>query len=616
MKFSITPLVGQTLYREKICPAMRRDKIKFLQAMTAIAFCMVLVRPVLPGNAFAASKPNIILIYTDDVGFGDISCHGAKGIRTPNIDTLAAQGIDFTNAHATASVSSPSRFSILTGQYAWRPPALSTTILDWNAKLTINVNQPTLGKILISAGYATAAIGKWHLGISSGTASSVINYNKELTPGPNEIGFDFSFIYPATNDRVPCIFIQNHWMHNADSTDTITTGVQGTEPTGVTNPELLIYPYSSGHNGTIVFELGTLGISRIGFMNGGQKARFKDETMVDTLLAQTVSFIEQHTGGPFFVYFAPPNIHVPRYPHARFRGTSACGYRGESMHELDWSVGQIVATLKRLNLYDSTIIIFSSDNGPVLDDGYADSAVQKASAVGHNPAGIYRGGKYSLYEGGTRLPFIVRWPGKIPAGSVSGVLVGQTDLLATFAAITGQIIPGGYIIDSKNMLPTLLSGGKDTVRTSFVEQQNGATNLAVISGDWKLIVTSGSADQLYNLRTDPSEATNVASSNAAKVTQLKALLDTIKNQPAVGVRSDVPIKGHSAAFCRKTGDRTVRMIKEMLPAFTSVSVCDCAGRTVYSSATPVITVRLEQAGVYFVKARSGSAILTQKIVIE
>lgn len=485
MKFSITPLAGQTLYREKIRPALQRDKIRFLQAMTAVAFCMVLVRPILPGDAFAASKPNIVLIYSDDVGYGDISCHGARGIRTPNIDTLAAQGIDFTNAHATASVSTPSRFSMLTGQYAWRPPALSTNILDWDAKLTINVNQPTIAKILKSAGYACGIFGKWHLGISSGTASSVINYNKELTPGPDEIGFDYSLIYPATNDRVPSIFIQNHWMYHADSLDPLTTYAAdpGTEPTGAANPELCIY-LSNGaqHNGTILFQLGTKGISRIGYMTGGFQSRFKDETMVDTLLSHTIAFIEQHQSEPFFVYFCSPNIHVPRYPHARFRGTSVCGYRGESMHELDWSVGQITATLKRLNCYDSTLIIFTSDNGPVLDDGYLDSAVVKATAAGHDINGIYRGGKYSLYEGGTRLPFIVRWPGKVPAGSVSGVLVGQTDLLATFADITGQTIPGGYIIDSKSMLPTLLSGGKDTVRTSFVEQQNGVTNFAIISG--------------------------------------------------------------------------------------------------------------------------------------
>ncbi len=256
--------------------------------------------------------------------------------------------------------------------------------------------------MLKRAGYATGVVGKWHLGLGQGK----IDWNGEITPGPREIGFDESFIIAGTGDRVPCVYVENQRVAGLDPRDPIEVNYQhkvGDEPTGRENPELLKMPLSHGHDFTIVN-----GISRIGWMQGGKSARWVDEDMADTLVSKATAFIERHQQEPFFLYFPTHDAHVPRVPHARFKGKSGCGVRGDAIQQLDWCVGQVMETLDRLRLTDKTLIIFTSDNGPVLDDGYADGAV--ADANGHIPAGPWRGGKYSTYEGGTRVPFLVRWP--------------------------------------------------------------------------------------------------------------------------------------------------------------------------------------------------------------
>ena len=362
-------------------------------ACLAALLSLVAILSVSP--AAADGPPNIILIYADDLGYGDVGCYGATRVRTPNIDRLAREGLRFTDAHAASSTCTPSRYALLTGEYAWRRKG--TSVLPGDAALIIEPRRETLPAMLKRAGLATGVVGKWHLGLGTGS----IDWNGAIKPGPLEIGFDESFIMAATGDRVPCVFIRDHHVVGLDPHDPIRVSYAkpiGDEPTGAANLELLKVKPSHGHDQTIVN-----GISRIGFMTGGKAARWVDEDMADGFTREAVAFIERHAAAPFFLEFATHDIHVPRVPHPRFAGTSGCGVRGDVIQELDWSVGQVLDTLDRLKLADRTLVLFTSDNGPVVDDGYADGAVRDLN--GHRPAGPLRGGKYSLFEGGTRVPF-------------------------------------------------------------------------------------------------------------------------------------------------------------------------------------------------------------------
>jgi len=483
--------------------------------------------------AHAASKPNIIILYADDLGYGDVGCNGATAVHTPNIDRLAKEGLRFTDGHAAAATCTPSRYAILTGEYAWRKPG--TNILPGDAALIIDPKRTTLPSMLKGAGYATCAIGKWHLGL--GTKDAPVDWNGAIQPGPREIGFDYSFILPATGDRVPCVYVENGRVLNLDPKDPITVSYKqkvGNEPTGKENPDLLKMQFSHGHDNTIVN-----GISRIGWMSGGKAAIWNDQEMSDTLAKKAIGFIEQHKDQPFFMYFATHDIHVPRVPHPRFAGKTPLGPRGDVIDEVDDAFGQVVAALDRLKIADNTIVIVSSDNGPVVDDGYKDDAVQKLD--GHKPAGPFRGGKYTSWEGGTREPFIVRWPGHIKPG-VSNALVCQVDFLASFAALTGQPLPEDAAPDSMNVLPALLGESK-TGRDILIEQGGP---LSVRQGLWKLIVAqkappkkpmavedhdrpvrdtgAGGGLQLFNLAEDIGEKKNLAEQQPDKVKELQDLL--------------------------------------------------------------------------------------------
>ena len=324
----------------------------------------------------AARRPNIVLIYADDVGYGDIGCYGATAVRTPNLDRIAGQGVRFTNAHATSATCTPSRFSLLTGEYAWRQQG--TGILPGDAPLIIPPGRLTLPGILRSAGYRTAVVGKWHLGLGAGK----IDWNGDITPGPNEIGFDYSFIIPATPDRVPCVLVENHRVVNLDPAAPISVSYQQPFPgelTGHDHPELLKMKLSHGHDGAIVN-----GVSRIGFMQGGGKALWVDENFADIFTRKATDFVDAHRSEPFFLYYAAHEIHVPRLPNPRFVGSTGMGPRGDSIAELDWCVGRILDALERNGLTRDTLVLFSSDNGPVLDDGYRDQAVER---VGNAQAG-------------------------------------------------------------------------------------------------------------------------------------------------------------------------------------------------------------------------------------
>ena len=479
--------------------------------------------------ARAQSRPNIVLIYADDLGYGDVSSYGATALKTPNIDRLASQGLRFTDAHAAAATCTPSRYSLLTGEYAWRKPG--TGVLPGNAALIIEPGRATLASMLRNAGYATGVVGKWHLGLGPPGGPE---WNGAIAPGPAEIGFDYSFIMPATGDRVPTVFVENGRVAGLVASDPISVSYGtpvGDWPTGKDHPELLKTHPSEGHDQTIVN-----GISRIGYMTGGRAALWKDEDMADVFTRHALAFIERQRTRPFFLYFAVHDPHVPRVPNPRFVGTTSLGPRGDAIVQADWCAGEILKALDRLNLSNNTLVILTSDNGPVVDDGYKDDAVTKLGT--HKPAGPYRGGKYSTFEGGTRVPFIVRWPQRVKP-AVSGALVSQVDFVATLAALVGQTLAADDAPDSLPMLPALL-GESHTGRLELVEQAGG---LALRQGTWKYIepnnrakrneatnteLGNDSVPQLYDLAADPGETRNIAAEQSARVAAMAAELQKLR----------------------------------------------------------------------------------------
>ena len=488
------------------------------------------------GKDKTPTRPNVIFIYADDLGFGDLECYGAKNVETPNVNRLAANGIRFTNGYATAATSTPSRYSMLTGEYAWRKPG--TDVAAGNAGMIIRPEQFTIADVFKSAGYATAAFGKWHLGLGDKTAEQ--DWNAPLATGPNDLGFDYSYIMAATADRVPCVFIENGLVANYDPSAPIEVSYQRNfpgEPTGRANPELLynLKP-SHGHDMSIVN-----GISRIGYMKGGGKALWKDENIADSITAHAVNFINQHKKEPFFMYFATNDVHVPRFPHERFRGKNKMGLRGDAIVQFDWTVGQIMAALEKAGLSKNTLIILSSDNGPVVDDGYADRAEELLN--GHSPTGNLRGGKYSAFEGGTRVPLIVHWPAQIKGAQESNTLVSQIDWLASMAELVGARIPKGAAPDSYNYLDNLL-GRANEDRPWIIEQASNHT-LSVRTRNWKYIegsdggkmitwgpkIETGYAPvpQLYNM-SDETEQVDVAAKNPQKVFELERILRKVRTQ--------------------------------------------------------------------------------------
>jgi arylsulfatase A-like enzyme len=480
-----------------------------------------------------SSKPNVILIYADDIGYGDLSCFGSKATHTPNIDKLAANGLKFTNAHCAASTCTPSRYAMMMGEYAWRKKG--TGILPGDAAMIIPVGKNNLPTVFKKAGYNTAVVGKWHLGLGNEGGP---NWNSEIKPGPNEVGFDYSFIFPATADRVPTIFVENKKVIGWEATDSIKVSYDqkiGTEPTGKENPELLKMKAltNQGHEETIIN-----GIGRIGYMTGGKKARWNDEELTYTFTDKAKAFINKNTKNPFFLFFSLNDIHAPRMPATAFRGSSPLGYRGDMINQLDWSVGEITKELQRLGLDKNTMIIFTSDNGPALLDGYEDDAETLATKENHKPAGPLRGGKYSIFEAGTRVPMIINWPQKIKPG-ISDAMISQIDFIKSFASYFKTPLNIDDAIDSEDHINCLLGKSK-TARTTLVEQ--GGT-LAIVWNDWKYIVPSNgnailkpmniesgynTSPQLYNLKDDIGEQNNLAAKHPDIVQNLTDMLEKIK----------------------------------------------------------------------------------------
>ncbi len=509
--------------RSAINPSTRRglaNRRDFLQCACAVVSQALMAS----GGAASRVMPNIVIILADDIGYGDFGCYGATRVQTPNTDRLAREGIRFTDAHAPASVCTPSRYSLMTGQYAWRNPA-GDHILSGEDPLAIDTTATTLPSLLRRAGYATGLVGKWHLGLDNGH----IQWNGDIQPGPLEVGFDYAFYYPATNDRVPCVYVENHRVVGLNPSDPLQVsyrGKIGDEPTGREHPELLkLQPLGNGHDGTIVD-----GISRIGFMSGGKAAWWTDEEIADTLTRKALAFIDQHQGHPFFLYFATRNIHQPRWPNPRFKDTSGCGTRCDSIQEFDASVGKVLERLDRLNLAGNTFLIVSSDNGGIMDDGYQSFDLRDAN--GHRCNGVLRGYKGSLWEGGNREPFIARWPGKIRPGSQSDELLCLVDVLATCAALTGQALPEDAAPDSFNLLPALLGKPhREPLRDHLVMQANSSRRLAIRKGPWKLIPAAEGrqgAPELYNLKDDLSETKDLSAQRPDLVKELSDLLTQLR----------------------------------------------------------------------------------------
>jgi arylsulfatase A-like enzyme len=480
----------------------------------------------------AAEKPNVIVIMADDLGYGDVSCYGATSLQTPNIDRLAAEGVRFTSGYCSASTCTPTRYSFLTGTYAFR--SKGTGIAPPNSPAIVKPGIETLPSLLKKAGYQTAVIGKWHLGLGG---ESGPDWNGDLKPGPREIGFDYNFLLPTTNDRVPQVYVENHRVLNLDPSDPLWVGRKkpsDDHPTGLTHRSTLKMDWSHGHNSTI-----HNGISRIGFYTGGHSARFRDEDLADEWVNRSVKWIEKHQKEPFFLFFSSHDLHVPRIPHERFQGETSLGFRGDAIVQLDWCVGELMNALDRLKLADNTLVVFCSDNGPVLDDGYKDAAIEKNEQ--HRAAGIYTGGKYSVYEGGTRTPFITRWTGKIKPG-ISDELVCTIDFAASLAAYTGVDLKDDACLDSVDVMDAFLGKTGAEGRDHLVQQDNGQRgNYGFRVGSWKLQRHDGKSArnvvvekllantrvpqyQLFDLVNDPEEKHDVLASNPAIGDRLKARL--------------------------------------------------------------------------------------------
>jgi arylsulfatase A len=447
-------------------------------------------------SAPVAGLPNIIVILADDLGYGSLGCYGAKTelIRTPNIDRLAREGMRFTDAYATGSVCSPTRYAIVTGRYCWRSSLNSGEVVNTFDPLVIEAERPTLASLLKSRGYATAMIGKWHLGYGS---TKPVDYTKDLIPGPLELGFDYQFAVPQNHNDVTRAFVEDHKIF------------------GLRSDKLTPSP-------------GNIGLD----------APQRDDPKTEGVLAdRAATWIEKQTSAkPFFLHFAPIAVHEKITPSAESAGSSTAGPYGDFIHDLDRSVGRILDTLDRLKLAENTLVFFTSDNGGVL--GKPKSTEQQAAAAGLKINGILRGGKHDVWEGGFRVPLIARWPRHIQAGSLSEQLVGSTDYLATVAALVKSPLPppspSAAGPDSYNFLPVLLGTAKTSVRPQLLLQSSKGV-YAIRQGSWKFIANASDNphktpnehghSQLFNLKNDPGEQRDVSAEHPELVEEFSANLD-------------------------------------------------------------------------------------------
>ncbi len=483
------------------------------------------------------NKPNVIIIYADDLGYGDVSCYGAEDIQTPNVDKLLDHGTKFYNGYTTSSVCTPARYSLLTGNYPFRNKG--TKILPGDADSLISRDTNTLPKVMQQGGYRTAVIGKWHLGLGEGK----LDWNKEINLTPNDLGFDYSFIFPATNDRVPCVYLKNRNILNLDPNDPIEVIYNKQQSpfddidTYDKNPEKLRRLSTHGHNHSIVN-----GVGRVGYMRGGNAALWKDEDLAERFSNEAKEFMDESGDQPFFIFYALHQPHVPRLPNEKFAGKSKLGPRGDVILELDWCVGQIQEHLKKIGKLDDTIIIFSSDNGPVLDDGYVDGA-REMNGV-HSAAGGLRGNKYTKFEGGARVPFIISWHNHIKKGSTDAIL-SQVDFMASFADMLGVPLADCDALDSQNFIDLIL--GKSNVGRTEAMFESVHKCQTLSTQKWAYLQPIGDGPafthgskvetgittevQLFNLQYDRSQSKNVAANYPEVVAELDKRLNEILSAP-------------------------------------------------------------------------------------
>ena len=418
----------------------------------------------------AEQPPNVVLIFADDLGYGDLGCYGATKVQTPNIDRLAAEGRRFTDAHSVSAVCTPSRYALLTGQYpvranegrgVWGPAPITSPLI-------VDTEKTTIADVFKNRGYDTAVIGKWHLGFKNGKN----DWQLPLRPGPQNLGFDYYFGMPVVNSAPPYVYVENDRVVGADPDDP------------------LVYLGRNAKNATPITPIPPEAANRSRNAFGGAKAAhkmFNDYQVGTTFAKKSVEWIKQRKDKPFFLYLATTNIHHPFTPAKRFQGTSKCGLYGDFIHELDWIVGEILTCLEDNGLSDNTLVIFTSDNGGMFNFGG-----QAAFKAGHRQNGDLLGFKFGVWEGGHRVPMIVRWPGKVNAGTTSKQLIGNVDMLATFAELTRQKLEKDQQGDSVNMLPAFIGEPEEQIRDHLILAPHKGTHLSIRKGKWMYIPARGS----------------------------------------------------------------------------------------------------------------------------
>ena len=465
----------------------------------------------------AAPKPNIVFILADDMGVGDVMALSKRcRIETPNLDRLASQGMTFTDAHTSSSVCTPTRYAILTGRYNWRSRLKNGVCWGWSRRL-IEDGRMTVGAFLQQHGYSTAAIGKWHLGMSwplknGGFADDGdtfrkdfkdaynVDYFQPVQHGPTSVGFDRFFGISASLDMPPYVYIQD--------------------------------------DRPLVTKIVTKAFHR----DGPADVDFEDVDVLPRITNETVKFIRSSAeaakdGKPFFVYFPLNAPHTPISPTKEFAGKSGLNKYGDFVMQVDWTVGQVMEALDSAGVADNTLLIFTTDNGCSPQANFPELA-----AKDHFPSDVYRGHKADIYEGGHRVPFIARWPGRVKPGTSSSQTIGQFDLFATTADILGQKVPDGAAEDSVSFLSALLGEDTQPLREAIVHHSiNGS--FAIRQGQWKLALCPGSGGwseprpgrsdfrgqpevQLFDLSIDIDETDNVAGRHPEIVERLSALLQS------------------------------------------------------------------------------------------
>lgn len=479
----------------------------------------------------AVPKPrNILFILADDVGWGDMSCYGTTPNLTPFIDSYVKQGVMFTDAHAPAATCTPTRYAIFSGGYAWRKPG--TGVAQGDAALLIDPTLETLPKLMQRSGMVTGAVGKWHLGMGPGPGKT--DWNKPISPSANDLGFDYTFLMAATADRTPCVYVENGLVVGLDPNDPIYVNYHHNYPgelDGVRDRATLKMDWDYGHNQAVVNRIG-----RIGYMKGGEKARWVDEDMADIFVEKACAFMEANREKPFFLYLGTNDIHVPRVPHPRFVGSTPFGPRGDATRQFDDSVRRVIEKLRALGLERDTLVVISSDNGPMVNDGYKDDAVEKLG--NHRPAAHWRGTKYTPFEGGHRVPFIAVWEGQIPADKRSNAMISLVDLGHSFATLRGVKPSANALPDSFDVHAALLDPAQPSTRTTIISQD---FYMSYREQDWKYIVPRRVGNhpgeqvnplegELYHLSEDVSEQKNVIAQHPEKAKALfQSLLKAIRD---------------------------------------------------------------------------------------